>query len=99
MPNSGYQYQQFFYLHAYQKFSGLSPKCMSLIHPISLGKDSSVKSILSLEGYLRNQSKDVPWLIVELPFPQIDDLLDEYWEDRFFTNMASEIEKTLLDNP
>jgi 5-methylcytosine-specific restriction endonuclease McrBC regulatory subunit McrC len=99
MPKSGYQYQQFFYLHAYQKLSGLSPKCMSLIHPISLGKDSSVKSILSLEGYLRNQSKDVPWLIVELPFPQIDDLLDEYWEDRFFTNMASEIETTLLDNP
>jgi len=99
MPDSGYQYQQFFYLHAYQKSSGLSPKSMSLIHPISLGKDSSVKSILSLEGYLRNQNKDVPWLIVELPFPQINDLLDEYWEDRFFTNMASGIEATLLDNP
>lgn len=99
MPNSGYQYQQFFYLHAYQKLSGLSPKCMSLIHPISSGNTSSVISTLSLEGYLRNQNKDVPWIIVELPFPQIDDLLDEYWEGTFFTNMASEIETTLLDNP
>ena len=99
MPDSGYQYQQFFYLHAYQKSSGRSPKCMSLIHPISLGKASSVISTLSLEGDLRHQNKDVPWKIVELPFPQIGDLLDEYWEDRFFTNMASGIEATLLDNP
>jgi 5-methylcytosine-specific restriction endonuclease McrBC regulatory subunit McrC len=99
MPDSGYQYQQFFYLHAYQKSSGLSPKSMSLIHPLLLGKDSTVKSSLSLEGYLRHQNKDVPWLIIELPFPQIDDLLEEYWEDRFFTTMALEIKTTLLDNP
>ena len=99
MPDSRYQYQQFFYLHAYQKSSGLSPKSMSLIHPLSLGKDSTVKSSLSLEGYLRHQNKDVPWLIIELPFPQIDDLLEEYWDDRFFTTMALEIKTTLLDNP
>jgi 5-methylcytosine-specific restriction endonuclease McrBC regulatory subunit McrC len=99
MPNSEYQYQQFFYLHAYQKLSELSPKCMSLIHPISSGNASSVISTLSLEGYLRHQNKDVPWLIIELPFPQIDDLLDEDWEDWFFTTMASEINTTLLDFP
>ena len=99
MPNSGYQYQQFFYLHAYQKSSGLSPKSMSLIHPLSSSKASSVISKLSLEEDLRPLNIDVPWLIIELPFPQIDDLLEEYWEDRFFTTMASEIKTTLLDNP
>ena len=99
MPNSEYQYQQFFYLHAYQKLSGLSPKCMSLIHPLSSSKASSVISKLSLEEDLRPLNIDVPWLIIELPFPQIDDLLEEYWEDRFFTTMASEIKTTLLDNP
>ena len=95
MPYSGYQFQQFFYLHAYQTDENKSsPTHMSLIHP---GKPHSIISTLNLANYLKVDENDIPWSIVQLPFPQIDDLLKDNWEMDFFTTMASQLETILLN--
>jgi 5-methylcytosine-specific restriction endonuclease McrBC regulatory subunit McrC len=94
MPYSGYQFQQFFYLHAYQTENKSSPTHMSLIHP---GKPHSIISTLNLAHYLKIDENDIPWSIVQLPFPQIDDLLRDNWETDFFTTMASQLEAILLN--
>tara|TARA_B110000881_G_C18587973_1_gene526037 strand:+ start:1100 stop:2566 length:1467 start_codon:yes stop_codon:yes gene_type:complete len=92
MPDSTYQYQQFFYMSAYKAQKKILPATIGLLHP---GVPARVISTLNLEQKLADTlSQNVEFNVWQLPFPQPEDINDQYLVS-YLENTASDFEALL----